>query len=379
MIVVFGYSQAGDFPKELEKSYREFTRKIDSLSRLNLSVTTFAREIDPPPTICNDANVMPWFVPKYTLLSPMFVPYEGATENVIIKYPLKGSVGIGTCFPYGKLTVANKDGWHYSFLVQDLQGKTDFSITKEGRVGINTDQPVADLDIRNVPGQNYTSFHMKQDKNDLWIGMDPTLSMFYSTRPLAINWTGEPVYFGFLNNGKVMIDGVLGVGTITPQARLHVNGGDFKLSGGHAYIDQGNLTLLQGNAFINKGNLNIGQGDAWINQGKLGIGVNPANQGGYRLAVCGKVICKGIRVQKNVVWCDYVFEKDYKLMPLEDLQEYVQKNKHLPDIPTTSQVQEEGIELAEMNALLLKKIEELTLYIFELKKEIEELKNSASN
>jgi hypothetical protein len=73
-------------------------------------------------------------------------------------------------------------------------------------------------------------------------------------------------------------------------------------------------------------------------------------------------------------WPDFVFNKDYKLMSLAELEQFIQLNKHLPDVPTQSQVEEEGIDLFELNSLLLKKIEELTLYVIDLQKQVEMLK-----
>lgn len=80
-------------------------------------------------------------------------------------------------------------------------------------------------------------------------------------------------------------------------------------------------------------------------------------------------------------WADFVFEKDYKLKPLPELESFINNNGHLPEIPSEKVMVEEGLDLAEMNKLLLQKIEELTLYLIEqnektenLSKEIEELK-----
>jgi hypothetical protein len=89
----------------------------------------------------------------------------------------------------------------------------------------------------------------------------------------------------------------------------------------------------------------------------------------------------GIRTEKIKVdiassngWADYVFEKNYNLMPLNELESFISQNKHLPEVPTTNEAIENGIELKEMNILLLKKIEELTLYVIQQQKEIQELK-----
>lgn len=90
----------------------------------------------------------------------------------------------------------------------------------------------------------------------------------------------------------------------------------------------------------------------------------------------------GIRTEKVKVdiaasngWADYVFAKDYKLMPLKELDQFINSNGHLPEVPTTEEAIKNGIELKEMNILLLKKIEELTLYTIEQQKRIEALEN----
>jgi hypothetical protein len=85
-----------------------------------------------------------------------------------------------------------------------------------------------------------------------------------------------------------------------------------------------------------------------------------------------------VRVKKITVtptgWADYVFAHDYKLRPLEQVASYIETNKHLPDMPSAKEVEEKGISLGDNQALLLRKIEELTLYVIDLKKEINELK-----
>jgi hypothetical protein len=78
---------------------------------------------------------------------------------------------------------------------------------------------------------------------------------------------------------------------------------------------------------------------------------------------------------------DYVFEKDYDLLSLSELETYITQNKHLPEVPSAKEMEAEGLNLKEMNLLLLKKVEELTLHLIEMKKtseiqanEIESLK-----
>ena len=79
-----------------------------------------------------------------------------------------------------------------------------------------------------------------------------------------------------------------------------------------------------------------------------------------------------IKVQTDV-WSDFVFEKDYKLRPLADVLQFINANGHLPEIPSATEVKNNGVNLADMNAKLLQKVEELTLYVIELNKRIVEL------
>ena len=93
-------------------------------------------------------------------------------------------------------------------------------------------------------------------------------------------------------------------------------------------------------------------------------------------------VAKGIITEKVKValtdggnWSDYVFDQNYTLTPLADVESYIKAHKHLPGVPSADDVCEDGIDMALMDATLLKKIEELTLYVLELKKENQEIKS----
>lgn len=90
------------------------------------------------------------------------------------------------------------------------------------------------------------------------------------------------------------------------------------------------------------------------------------------IKIDGKLFAKEIEVKTNV-WADFVFKTDYKLMPLTELESFIKENNHLPNIPTEAEVNTDGINVAEMNVKLLQKIEELTLYVIQLKKENEKI------
>ncbi len=97
-----------------------------------------------------------------------------------------------------------------------------------------------------------------------------------------------------------------------------------------------------------------------------------------------KLVVKGFAhfcrvVVKSPGWCDYVFDDDFALMPLDSLEQFVKLNKHLPDIPTETEVTKNGIDIGDMNQKLLKKVEELTLYIISLQKQMNRQQEEITN
>ena len=109
--------------------------------------------------------------------------------------------------------------------------------------------------------------------------------------------------------------------------------------------------------------------------GNIGSGTfNPED----KLTVNGRIRANEIRVNGQQT-PDYVFEPDYQKLSLSELEAYIKKYKHLPEGPSASEAEKNGIELGEMNKLLLKKIEELTLHLIEQDKEIKTLKMQQLN
>lgn len=136
--------------------------------------------------------------------------------------------------------------------------------------------------------------------------------------------------------------------------------------------------------FVVKGNSLI--------QGKVCIGGDTANPFGtvpstaggvttstYNLFVKGGILTEEVRVSIANTWADYVFNKDYFLKPLSEVEKFIKENGHLPNVPSAKQVKEEGIELGEMAKIQQEKIEELTLYIIAQNKRIEALEAKMNN
>lgn len=105
-------------------------------------------------------------------------------------------------------------------------------------------------------------------------------------------------------------------------------------------------------------------------EGKVGIGTTNFS-GDHKLRVEGSIGAREIKVE-GTGWSDFVFENDYELKTLDEVEKYISKSGHLPEIPSEADVIENGINLGEMNAKLLQKIEELTLYLIEQNKNLEQ-------
>ncbi|MEP3390178.1 MAG: hypothetical protein ABJO02_18435 [Reichenbachiella sp.] len=104
--------------------------------------------------------------------------------------------------------------------------------------------------------------------------------------------------------------------------------------------------------------------------GNVGIGTTTPDA---KLTVKGDIHAERVKVDLNIPAPDYVFEADYDLRSLEETASYIQENKHLPEVPSAKELEASGIDLVEMNMLLLKKIEELTLHVIEQNRSIKNL------
>lgn len=183
----------------------------------------------------------------------------------------------------------------------------------------------------------------------------------------------------------------VGIGTVSPTSRLEVvgpatgsaptiraaGGGDVVLSSGGSLFLDGNYSYATGNYIRPIGGNNTqgfftsGQQRMRINpDGKIGIGTGSPTE---LLTVNGKVHAKEIIVDLSVPGPDYVFEKSYDLMSLDEVRKYIDTHKHLSDVPSAKQMENEGLKLGEMDMVLLKKVEELTLYIIQLNERLDRL------
>jgi len=195
---------------------------------------------------------------------------------------------------------------------------------------------------------------------------------------------------------KVIINsaGNVGIGIPSPLQKLHLNG-NLRVDGPSGYnhselefyrgdglkfasIGQGNLTVANSTFDIQHFNgndirflnANVEQLRILASNGNVGIGTPSPDA---KLAVSGQVHAQEVKVSVTVPGPDYVFEKNYKLPTLEEIKAYIDQNKHLPEVPSAAEMEKNGVKLGEMNMVLLKKVEELTLYVIEQNKKIESL------
>lgn len=170
-----------------------------------------------------------------------------------------------------------------------------------------------------------------------------------------------------IKNSNSSSNGYYGV-DLTPRNGRAAGGISIGLSGSFAdrwYLY--NMYMLNGQ-LKEDFNINYGGSNKMVikKNGKIGMGTDDPT---HELAVNGTVRSKEIICDANP-WPDYVFKKDYKLISLLEVERYIEKNGHLPNIPSAKEVEKEGVALASMNAKLLEKIEELTLYTLEQEKKI---------
>lgn len=105
------------------------------------------------------------------------------------------------------------------------------------------------------------------------------------------------------------------------------------------------------------------------------VGIGTTNTLDYKLAVNGNIGAKGVVIENNVVWPDYVFEDCYELRSLIDVERYIKEHGHLPEVPSSAEVSERGVDVGSTHALLLKKVEELTLYMIDQDKRLNAQQN----
>jgi hypothetical protein len=171
-------------------------------------------------------------------------------------------------------------------------------------------------------------------------------------------------------SGYVMMGSQAGLNMIADNNEIQVRNNG---AASHLYVQNSGGSVYIGDATGFTSDHRLGVDGNTVITGALRVGttVTPA---GYKLAVDGRVICTEVMVRLVNNWPDYVFQHNYKLAPLGEVESFIEKNKHLPGIPSAAKLEKEGLSLGEMQKLQMQKIEELTLYIIDINRQLQTVK-----
>jgi len=302
----------------------------------------------------NETN---FFIRDVTNNSQLPFRISPSAPNASIFVAADGDVGFETTTPDGQLDIASVvDANNHAVLinqdyfginidngfipnglldVQTTGGISRLTVTPYGGVGIGTSSPVGRFEVKNSAN---------------------TVSYF-----------------------DVGATGNVGIGTIAPEGKLHVAGaGTIKL-----YTQSTDNGAVQWRMKSDSANRRIlARNSSSVTESQIILGLNEVKIAGAKdvANLYATFNASGLFVNGSIttavsgqVHPDYVFRDDYKLMPLEDLNSFIKENKHLPEIPSANDVQKNGLNMTEMQIKLLKKVEELTLYILEQQKKIDAL------
>jgi hypothetical protein len=292
---------------------------------------------------------------------------------------------------YGGVRIFNSDSTENNQALFRIDANANlqdaFSVQRDGKVGIGRSPHPANGVQLTVGRQTESSYLAIQSDSSIssllltskeyhWhLGMGADIfGLPAGSFGIKTGSSSTPAKFVFTQDGK------LGIGTTDPIATLDIpvgvqNGAAVRLHSGWGNCKV--LHIVEGFGSSNHFGLFIGKEDyseavLVTRANKVGIGTtNPT----YPLTVNGTIRSKKVIVDTG--WSDFVFEDDYKLMPLHEVEAFIKTNRHLPEIPSAREVEENGVSLGEISASLLQKIEELTLYTIEQQKKMDELEKKS--
>ncbi len=344
--------------------------------------------------------------------------FGGTTNNAVFGHTTSLAVSTGYAFMQsstGITYVNSKSGQPINFRIANVDKMV---LTSAGNFGVNTTAPATKFEVNGVARITTNS----SGKLQLGALVTSTDNFGYLSSASQTNGTGlkfETTSGSGANTGAVrmtiLTDGKVGIGTMTPTQALDVAGtvnatglslsgvavtsSQWTTSGSNIYynvagsVGVGTTTpsasyKLDVNGALNATSLSVGGAPYVATQwttsgsniyynvaGNVGIGsANPSS----KLTVNGTVYAKEVKVDLSVPGPDYVFDKNYKLLSLEEIKAYVDANKHLPEVPSAAEMEKNGINLSEMNMLLLKKVEELTLHLIDSEERLKKMETCLS-
>lgn len=284
-----------------------------------------------------------------------------------------------------------------------------------GQTGVNISTPLANLDVRAQCGPDNIATLLVNGQNNA-VSCEPGS---FTGDPFLVRTLNGPLY-NYVENLVVKPDGKVGVNIFKPVELFHVHDGVMRVTGANKH--GGPMVLFGGSVVNDPSDAPSGQwgieympGDRGLNfwrpylahdgagastvganyvmfmsndnrvgihtnkplqdlhvNGKVYIGSGTPNfTSGFKLYVEEGILTESVRVELQSNWPDYVFEDGYDLRSLDEVKDFINTNGHLPNVPSAAEMAENGIDLGEMDARLMEKIEELTLYLIDLKEQNE--------
>ena len=303
---------------------------------------------------------------------------------------------------------SNETGQDIDFYMQTTSNGTGSKLTIDGAngfVGIGTTSPDKNLDLEDVgadirfSNSDFSAIQWYEGGSEaayLTHNGDDVILQNRDAGHLELEAENDDIDFrtGGSESMTIKPSGNVGIGYNTPNKALvverttdaivEIGNSAYNQTNSGALIFNEDVTLGTdcGFSFVHNGSDNILSLESGClsltelmrferdNEKRVAIGTSTfAN--GYKLSVGGKIICEELQVQLEASWPDYVFADNYDLISLSELESYINKNKHLPNIPAAAEVEDAGISVGEMQRKMMEKIEELTLYIIEQNKSME--------